>query len=233
MNTISSTFEFSKWARDAIGPNGKSVTSKNPKFQIRGNPKRGCSITQGKTLSFVTEKSFVKLPNLTKKTGLRKIEFQFRTLQDDYDGLLFITSGVLTQNAFFGCELYNDKLHWFIQTGNNNKPPLRGEPITGPFNRGQWYTLKFRVDKDAAVISIKNQESPIDVPGYNWGIENLGDFYIGGIDDKKFNTSFIFPYQLRTAVAQRGFTGCIKVSEATLRMYIRVFSVLKMLMIKV
>ena len=142
-----------------------------------------------KTLSFVTEKSFVKLPNLTKKTGLRKIEFQFRTLQDDYDGLLFITSGVLTQNAFFGCELYNDKLHWFIQTGSNNKP-LRGDPITGPFNKGFWHTLKFRVDKDAAVISIMNQESPISIPGYNWGIENLGDFYIGGIDDKKFNTSF-------------------------------------------
>ena len=145
---------------------------------------------------------------------MRKIEFQFRTLQDDYDGLLFITSGVLTQNAFFGCELYNGQIHWFIQTGSNNRL-RRGDPITGPFNRGEWYTLKFRVDKDAAVISVTNQESPIDIPGYNWGIENLGDFYIGGIDDKKFNTSFIFPYQLRTAVAQRGFTGCIKVSVCT------------------
>jgi len=43
--------------------------------------------------------------------------------------------------------------------------------------------------------------------------DDMGEFYIAGVDQSKFNTSFDFPFQLRTAAAQRGFTGCIKVKR--------------------
>ena len=156
-------FPFSKWA-ELAETNPKKVRDN---FKIKGKPTLGCNLQKSDSLSFVTRKSFVKLPNLSNKTGRknsRKISFQFRTNEED--GLLLITSGAFSEKTFFGCELYDGLIYSFIQSEGKKREISKGEALsgTGQYNNGDWHKLNFEIDQDGAILTIDQRATPIKVP---------------------------------------------------------------------
>ena len=116
----------------------------------------------------------------------------------------------------FAIELYNGQIYPIIKKDSRNNAPgpvTIGRPIgVGAINNGQWHKLKFVIDRDGAKLTIDKDEVPINDLPPKIDVRNFGDFYIGGIDTTRFNTSLskTFPVEFRTAVSQLGFTGCIK-----------------------
>ena len=114
-------------------------------------------------------------------------------------------------------ELYNGQIFPILRKDSrNNSPKSKNKngnyPAAygvGSQNNGKWHKFRFKIDKFGAMLSVDDVETPIDLPP-KLDTANFGAFYIGGIDSTRFNTSFIFPPEFRTAVSQLGFTGCIR-----------------------
>lgn len=191
---------FSKWLKS------KTDGERPPRgFQVKGNPEVGCKLSTQKKLSFVTSSSFVKLPSGQLRSGseqFRSISFSFRTFESD--GVLLITSGAYSNTAFFGAELFNGRIYPIIRTPKRVIVP--SQPMENNLADGDWHKFKLNIDNDGARITVDNMANTMEYQPS----DNLGEFYLGGVDSTQFNTSYVFPYVMRMARAQIGFTGCVK-----------------------
>ena len=124
-----------------------------------------------------------------------------------------MTASAYKGGAMFAFELYNGRLYPVIKADSRNQATERtmGDlPAgSGNYNNGQWHTVRFKIDSDGASLTVDQTMTEVPIP-QRLDISKFGAFYIGGVDPNMFNTSFDFPMELRTAVSQVGFTGCIK-----------------------
>lgn len=228
-------FDFSGWTQAMItGEQARLKSRVRQDFKLQSSckgssctsrdllPNTTCNLNIDDKLSFITPQSFVKIDparivdssrKQPKQTESWSIRFDFRTRE--LDGLLLTTASAYKSLDMFAIELYNGQIYPIIKKDGRNiaKGPVEiSSPIgVGALNNGEWHKLAFSIDRIGAKLTVDNNEMPITDMPPKMDPTKFGEFYIGGIDATRFDTSLTpFPVEFRTAISQLGFTGCIR-----------------------